>query len=188
MTDEIRLLLKLADVLNRGEVRYFISGSVASMHYGEARMTRDIDVVVHLRYGDIGTLLEAFQQPEFYLERLAILDALQHDGQFNAIQVPTGMKVDFMCAEASPYNKVRFERSRRVPFAPGIDIWFSAPEDVILKKLEYYKEGGSDKHSRDIASMIKVSGETFDREYLERWAAALGVVEEWNRIKARVGW
>jgi hypothetical protein len=36
--------------------------------------------------------------------------------------------------------------------------------------------------------MIKVSGETFDREYLERWAVALGVVEEWNRIKARVGW
>jgi hypothetical protein len=114
------------------------------MHYGEARMTRDIDVVVHLGYGDIGTLLEAFQQPEFYLDRLAIVDALQHDGQFNAIQVPTGMKVHFMCAEASPYNKVRFERSRGVPFAPGIDIWFSAPEDVILKKLEYYKEGGSD--------------------------------------------
>jgi hypothetical protein len=48
--------------------------------------------------------------------------------------------------------------------------------------------GESDKHLRDIASMIRVSGETFDRAYLDRWAETLGVREEWGAVKGRVGW
>jgi hypothetical protein len=36
--------------------------------------------------------------------------------------------------------------------------------------------------------MIKISGETFDRAYLDSWAIALGVVDEWNALKSRLGW
>ena len=35
-------------------------------------------------------------------------------------------------------------------------------EYVIVRKLEYYREGGSEKHLRDIRSMLAVSG---DREH-----------------------
>lgn len=188
MGDETALLSMVASVLNEGGVRYFVTGSVAAMYYGEARMTQDIDIAVRLRFGDVSTLLEAMQAPEFYLEKRSILDAMEIDGQFNAIQVLSGMKVDFMCVEESAYNESRFKRAVFVEILPGVKAWTSAPEDVILKKLDFYKEGGSDKHLRDIASMIRVSGETFDREYLERWAKALEVVEVWEAVKGRVGW
>lgn len=188
MTEDLALLLGVARVLNQHGIRYFVSGSVASMHYGEARMTRDIDIVIHLRMGDISTMVEAFPEPEFYISREGILQALESDGQFNVIQSTTGLKVDFMCAEPSIYNDIRFKRARAVPMDRDVAVVYSAPEDVILMKLKYYKMGGSDKHLRDIASMVKVSGETFDRAYLDRWAQSLGVDEEWAATKLRVGW
>ncbi len=188
MTDELALLLRVADTLNQLGIRYFVSGSVASMHYGEPRFTRDIDIVIHLRMGDISALIDAFPEPEFYISREAILQALETDGQFNVIQPQTGLKVDFMCAESSPYTDTRFRRARAAPTHKGVSVTYSAPEDVILMKLRYFQMGGSDKHLRDIASIIKVSGEILDREYLDRWAASLGVAEEWAVTTSRVGW
>ena len=188
MSDELVLLTRLAEILNQGQVKYFVTGSVAAMYYGEARLTRDVDVVVHLRYADVSMLAEAMVEPEFYLDRRAIVEAMQIEGSFNAIHNPTGMKVDFMCAELDPYNESRFRRAAFVELIPGVRMWASAPEDVILKKLEFYKQGGSDKHLRDIASMVKISGDTFDRAYLDQWAQTLGVAEEWAVTKRRVGW
>ena len=188
MGEETALLLCAARVLNAAGIRYFVAGSVASMHYGEPRFTRDIDIVVFLRLSDVPKLIEAFKEPEFYLEPSAIMPAIEHEGQFNVIQPATGMKIDFMCVENEGYGRVCFDRARRVEAADGVDVMFAAPEDVILKKLEYYREGGSDKHTRDITGMIKVSGETFDRVYLEAWVDRLNVRAEWDAVRARVGW
>jgi hypothetical protein len=44
--------------------------------------------------------------------------------------------------------------ARMVEISPGIRVHFVAPEDVILGKLIYYNEGGSDKHLRDIAGIL----------------------------------
>jgi hypothetical protein len=182
------LLLVVADVLDRAGIRYFVSGSMASMAYGEYRSTLDVDVVIYLKLGQISALLDAFEQPDYYLAVEAIHDALEHCSQFNVIHVKSGLKVDFMTPDDTYHNQLRFERARQLEVAPGRAVWFSSPEDVILKKLEYFKMGGSDKHLRDIASMIKISGDTFDRAYLDQWAVKLGVMGEWAAARQRVGW
>jgi hypothetical protein len=53
---------------------------------------------------------------------------------------------------------------------------------VILKKLEYYREGGSQKHLRDIAGVLRTT-EGLDRAYIERWADQLGVRAEWQEAR-----
>jgi len=70
--------------------------------------------------------------------------------------------------------------------AIGATAWFLSPEDVILFKLVYYRRGGqvAQKHPRDIAKMIAVSGEAFDPDYIERWARDLGVLELWRTLWA----
>ncbi len=42
------LLRSLIGVLEKLELRYFVTGSVAAIYYGEPRFTNDIDVVVDL--------------------------------------------------------------------------------------------------------------------------------------------
>ena len=60
------------------------------------------------------------------------------------------------------------------------------PEDVILKKLEYFKEGGSERHIRDIAGVLKVQAERIDRESIADWATRLGLGDTWRDVLRRV--
>jgi hypothetical protein len=56
---------------------------------------------------------------------------------------------------------------------------------VILKKLEYYKQGGSTKHLEDVRSMLRVSPEEIDMNYLNRWVAELGLADPWKEAQAK---
>ena len=63
------------------------------------------------------------------------------------------------------------------------DVFSNSIEDIILKKMEFFREGGSDKHLRDIASMMKIECESLDREYIENWAEHLGLETIWKSLK-----
>jgi hypothetical protein len=57
---------------------------------------------------------------------------------------------------------------------------------VILGKLIYYREGGSEKHLRDIAGILKISADQVDRDYVNKFAAELDVADLWQAILNRV--
>lgn len=63
---------------------------------------------------------------------------------------------------------------------------FAAPEDVILKKLIYYREGGSEKHIRDIMGVMRVLGNSIDLDHIAQWAKRLGVQTEWESVLQKV--
>ena len=48
-------------------MRYVVSGSVASILYGEPRLTNDVDFVIFLRGTDIARWREMFPSPQFYV-------------------------------------------------------------------------------------------------------------------------
>jgi len=52
--------------------------------------------------------------------------------------------------------------------------------------MEYYKEGGSDKHLRDITGILKISGSDVDRKYIVTWAKKLGLINIWDAVEARL--
>jgi hypothetical protein len=60
-------------------------------------------------------------------------------------------------------------------------------QEVIISKMLYYREGGSEKHLRDITGIWRISGSQLDREYVSRWARELGVNEVWAALLARLG-
>jgi hypothetical protein len=70
---------------------------------------------------------------------------------------------------------------RRALEIDGRKLWFAAPETVILNKLRFYREGGSQKHLRDIRSMLAVSGDDIDRTLIERTVAELGLTKQWKK-------
>ena len=47
--------------------------------------------------------------------------------------------------------------------------------------MEFYRDGESEKHLRDIASVMKITG-GIDRAYISHFAEALGVQEIWKEI------
>lgn len=177
-------MLKIAGLCDDLRLDYFVTGSVASMAWGEPRATLDVDIVIELPPWNVAEFCAAFPAPEYYVSPEAALDAAQHTRQFNVLHVTEGVKADIMVFRDTPYNNARLSRARTVRFG-DVPVRFAAPEDVILKKLEYYREGGSDKHLRDVGGIIRVSGNHVDYAYIESWAATLGVTEQWQAVKKR---
>lgn len=181
------LMLLFAKRMEEIGARYFVTGSMAAMLYSEQRTTHDVDIAVDLRFGEVPAIVEYFREPEYYLDIVAIRGAMEHNMEFNIIHVPSALKIDVMVPDDSPFNKSRFARARRIVVKDGQGVMFAAPEDEILKKLQYYREGASDKHLRDVGSMLKVSGGEMDFLYLERWARELKVEDLWGLCRRRVG-
>ena len=169
--------------LNRLGIRYLVSGSVAAMLYGEPRVTHDIDLIVFLRPTDIGRLPEAYPAPEFYLPPASVITieiARERRGHFNVIHPDSGLKSDFYTAGRDELHGWAFRQARQYSVG-ATAITLAPPEYVIVRKLEYYREGGSDKHLRDIRSMLAVSGDQLDQTALDEWIRRLGLEKEWRQ-------
>jgi hypothetical protein len=67
-----------------------------------------------------------------------------------------------------------------------VEVDVAASEDVILGKLIYYRDGGSEKHLRDIAGILKTSAAIVDRDYLSQQAEKLGVLDTWRTIEKSI--
>jgi hypothetical protein len=59
-------------------------------------------------------------------------------------------------------------------------------DDLLRFAADFYRAGGSDKHLRDIAGVLKISGGEVDRQYVAEWAERLGVAEIWHDLAQRV--
>ena len=178
--EPLDLLSKVVEILDGLGIEYLITGSFGAMAYGEYRSTNDIDIVVRLTPEKARLLCRAFPETEFYASEAAAVDAVNQTGQFNVIHPASRLKIDFMISDKSEFNQSRFARRRVLHPLPNRSVQFSAPEDIILKKLEFYREGGSDKHLRDIRGILKILGDSVDRRYIELWADRLGVREQWR--------
>jgi hypothetical protein len=180
------LLEKIVAVLERLRIPYLVTGSVAAMAYGEPRLTNDIDIVAAITERHIPELITAFPAAEFYLSDEMVREAILHQSQFNIIHPASGLKVDIIIRRDTPFEASRFRRVRRIHPADTYEANFAAPEDVIIKKMEYYKAGGSEKHLRDITGILKISAEDVDQEYVSEWAQRLELTEIWEAVLKRL--
>ncbi|MBI5575514.1 MAG: hypothetical protein HY896_04040 [Deltaproteobacteria bacterium] len=183
--DQSNLLRTVLDAFDASGAPYILVGSVASAAYGEPRLTLDIDVVADLTRDNLPRFLSFFPSPEFYVSRDAASEAIERRRQFNVIHPDSGLKVDVIIRKTDEFDRSRFARKRNLPVFPDRPADFASPEDVIIKKLEYFREGGSEKHLRDIAGIIKVSGDDMDLSYVEMWAARKGLTDIWRTIVSR---
>ncbi len=184
--DSFELLQYAADTLTRLAVPYLVTGSMASMTHGEARFTNDVDIVADMNLSHVDPLCAAFPSPLYYCSRPAVEDAVRRRSQFNVIQPSSGLKIDFMIPTDDEFNRSRLSRARLILLdESGHQARFASPEDVILKKLEYFREGGSEKHLRDIKGVLSIQGDTIDFDYIERWAPHLNVTKQWNEVRGR---
>ncbi|MEI6424562.1 MAG: hypothetical protein WCP55_20260, partial [Lentisphaerota bacterium] len=62
--------------------------------------------------------------------------------------------------------------------------FFAPPEYVVIRKLEYYKEGGAEKHIRDIKGILSVSKDIIDINELHEKISSLGLDNFWNKANS----
>jgi hypothetical protein len=161
---------------------YMISGSVAAMYYGEPRMTNDVDIILVLGPEDASRLEAAFPPKEFYCpphEVILIELGRSRRGHFNLIHHKTGFKADIYLHGNDPLHAWGLARAARVELEGG-EVMLAPPEYVILRKLQYYREGGSGKHLRDIHRMLVALGDNWDRAGLQLKVSEENLGREWE--------
>lgn len=180
---ETNLFLLFTRPLEPAGIGYMVTGSVAAMLYGEPRLTHDIDLVIELAEDQLGDLATCFPAEEFYLappEIIAEELARSKGGHFNVIHHQSGFKADFYPVVGELLHRWGMEHRQRLPLE-DTEFWVAPAAYVILRKLQYYREGKAEKHLRDIGAMLAVSGDEIDRDDLDRRAELLGLTEEWRR-------
>lgn len=181
---EADLLGLFAVPLERAGLAYMVTGATAAILYGQPRTTNDLDVVIELQTTDLPRLRTAFPESDYYLppdEVIQVELARARRGHLNALHHDSGFKADLYPIGDDPLHRWAFPLRRRVPHA-GHHFSFAPPEYVILRKLEFFREGGSTKHLADIKAMLDISGDQLDRPVLADWITRLGLQAEWARV------
>ena len=180
MSDLLDVLRIVTSRLELAGVPFMVSGSLALGYYAQPRMTRDIDVVAELDDEGVHRVVAAFAS-DFYCDEDAIRRAVATRRIVNLVHLESAYKVDLIVRKDSEYRQVEFQRRRRLSLG-GVDIWLVAPEDLLLSKLLWARESGSELQLRDAANLV-ASVLDLDWPYSSRWASALGVPRELEAVK-----
>jgi hypothetical protein len=184
------LFVIFTERLDTAALRYMVSGSVAAMVYGEPRLTNDIDIILHVSRSDLSGIVQSFPLDSFYCPPEDVLEIemrRKRRGHFNLIHHETGHKADIYLCGDDPLHAWGLTERRQIDLGEGRSLWVAPPEYVILRKLEYFKEGGSEKHKTDIQGILEVSGEDLDMDFINTRISRLGVELEWNTVAGEVG-
>lgn len=156
--------------LDDADIGYMISGSVALSFYTEPRMTRDIDIVIHLKKDDTDTMIGLFGK-DFYIDRDMMQGAISNQSMFNVIHLDSLIKVDFIIRKSDQYRLLEF-CNRKTKKIKGQDVSVVSIEDLIISKLYWAKDSLSEIQLKDISNLMKVE---FDLEYVKKWCGHLGL-------------
>ena len=180
------LIAVFAPRFDAAGIEWMIAGGVASIVYGEPRLTQDLDVVARLTKPDVERFSRQFPEPEFYCapqEVIAEEASRDASGHFNVLHNATGARADVYLSGKDPLAR-RGLAGRRIVELLGRPTPIASPEYVILHKLRFRQQGASDRHLRDIRAMLRVLGSTVDVAALTRDAADLGLSDMWREMEA----
>jgi hypothetical protein len=166
--------------LEQAGIDYWIVGGLASIAYGRPRLTLDADLVVAINPSQIPQLIQAFPAEDFYLPPAEVLQAeSQRDsrGHFNIIHQRSALRADCYLPGRSELARWELAHRQRLPLGSG-EAWFAPPESVIIYKLIFHREGGSEKHLEDIRGIL--SATRVDQKLVTEWVDELGLAESWS--------
>ena len=175
------VLSSVISALEGLKIPYFLGGSVASSAMGLPRATLDIDIVADIPAVAAPRLAVAFGGA-YYVDQDQIAAAIERRSSFNIIHSGTAHKVDIFILKDRDYDREALSRRRQVLLFEGecaLRCYLASPEDIILSKLEWYKNGGgvSERQWLDVHGVMKVQGGRLDKAYLKKWALTLGISE-----------
>lgn len=173
--DPIGIALRVAAAIEVAGGSYFVGGSVATSLHGDPRSTNDIDFVVSLPLGQIDAFIAALGV-DFELDRDMLRDALRQARCANGFYLPVLTKIDIFGLGVGPFDEAEFARRAAVVVGDaGENLIVKSPEDSVLRKLLWYRDGGevSDRQWRDIVSVLRVNVGRLDLGYLLEWAKRL---------------
>ncbi len=146
-------------------------------------LTQDIALVIESDATRLNAFVAAAHQRGYYVDANDAAEALSRRSMFNIIDAESGYKLDLIVRKDREYSREEFRR-RRVVTLLGRRAFMVSPEDSILSKLEWSREGASERQFLDALAVARTQGDDLDMDYLRRWAQELRLTEELERLSS----
>ena len=170
--------------LDRLGIPYLITGGIAATVHGRARFTQDIDFVIAPTRDQLDRLVEALD-PDFVVSRDAAREAYVRTGEFNALHRTLVFKVDFWFSTGDPFDVSRLARAQRLEVAPGVAARVATPEDVIVSKLLWLRQGATERSAEDVQGILRARSGQLDLDYLDAMVRRLGLDQLWRSLQSK---
>lgn len=176
----------LVAILDQLELAYAVGGSFASSTFGVPRSTLDVDVVVDLSPEEAFHLAR-MAAPWFATDPEEARDAVATNRSFNLFHMKAVYKFDIFPATFFAHGEDEVHRKVFVhgtPLAESSTVPMVTPEDILLAKLAWYRNGGetSERQWSDLPGIWRMQGASMDQTYLETWADAMSTRELLRRL------
>jgi len=135
-------------------------GGLSVQHWGEPRLTRDVDVTILTGFGAeqdfVSAILKSYKARRHDAEEFA----LQH--RVLLVESSSGIGLDISLG-ALPFEEQMVSRAANVEFLPGIQLRLCSPEDLIVLKSFANRE----QDWLDVASVVVRQGsDNLDWDYI----------------------
>ncbi len=114
--------------------------------------------------------------PDFVVNRDAAQAALARRAEFNAIHRDLIFKVDFWFSTGDAFDTSRLARATPIEVVPGLLARVATPEDAIISKLLWLRQGATERSEEDIRGVLRIHAGSLDLTYLDAMVERLGLV------------
>ena len=174
----------LLGILRGLDIDHMLVGSLSTNVYGIPRATKDADMVLLLKSGDLQRIEE--QLPNgFVIDAQATFEMVTSTRRYslNIKEIPFEIEL-FMLSE-DVFDQSRFHRRRAIQFLDKPTFVPSA-EDVILQKLLWFHRSKRAKDRIDARDVLYVQKGTLDWDYLNAWSLRQGTSEILSRLRVEI--
>jgi hypothetical protein len=144
------------DVLEAVGANYAIWGGMAVVAYGEPRFTQDLDILLSPEGFAAALFVRRLRENHYHVDETTVNRALS-GGFFNVIHLAYHIKADFY-VPVEPELQAMIGERVYLPFDEMRRAAYLTPASVVVAKLRAYQNSRSTRHLDDIASIVRLQG------------------------------
>jgi hypothetical protein len=176
------LVLQLIGLLDETRTPYMLVGSYSSNFYGRERGTNDADFVVQIDNQQLSQIAAKLGK-DFRVDSQMSFETVTMTTRYIIHHPATEFKIELFLLSQDEHDQSRFQRRQQVMFE-GHSVMLPSPEDVVVTKLRWSKEGKRSKDVLDVAQVLAVQFGKLDLAYIHQWCDQHGTRDIFEQLQA----
>ncbi len=156
------LIKRIAVELSGRGIPYMIIGGQAVLHYGEPRLTKDIDITLGVGVDQLPVVKDAVSALGLRIETKDVDSFVKDTMVLPAADIKSGIRVDFVFS-FSPFEREAIEHAKVVKY-DDVPVRFASLEDLVIHKMV----AGRARDIEDVRSVL-LKNPGYNKEHIRNW-------------------
>ncbi|HZZ42318.1 MAG TPA: hypothetical protein VFE58_05230 [Tepidisphaeraceae bacterium] len=180
----VDFVLRVIAAFDKNAIPYMTVGSFSTNVYGKPRSTKDADFVLQLGNSSISALT-ADIGPDFQLDPQMSFETITSTTRYRLHHRESNFLIELFLLSSDPHDQERFRR-RVSGQIGGQQVFVPTPEDVVITKLRWSKQGQRPKDVEDVRGVLQLQHNTLDLPYIHHWTSLHGTLSLFEQLMAAI--